>query len=239
MARPSVQQMSWFAPTCHHCHSPSTTTRFDVVVADGPSFVFGVGWLCDVCHGRTLELCSVGPRELTPDSCLNCGASRVNASGQLVSACRKCGAEHDEIVARVREHCGLPPLAAKMRALGDRGLYRVAFDAVHLRLAAESADIEALATKAKLLIDVHRPEQAVPLLRRVIVFGGPDQISTPIQRGAKIDIALANSGQHQITRRSRRGSSRPMAGPSTRIALSCYSNSGADATRSRRSTPAW
>lgn len=181
--------MSWSAPNCPHCHA--SPTRFEAAVAYGPSFAFALGWVCPICRGRTLELASIGPDEtLAPEGCLNCGASRANPSGQVDDRCSACGAEHQLLVDRVRERCGLPPCTQKIRALRDLGLHRVAFNAVLLQLQAKLDDVEALHTKAKLLIDVHRPEQAVPLLRRVLPLGAPAD--------AQIDlgVALAESGQH-------------------------------------------
>ena len=140
------------------------------------------------CHGRTLELCSIGPGAVTPGCCLNCGVPRKDA------LCRACGAEHERLVARVREHCGLPPCTDKIRALRKLGLYRLAFNAVLLRLLANPDDVEALATKAKLLIDVHRPGQAVPVLRRMLSLGGQSRSSTEAE--IHLGIALAEAGQH-------------------------------------------
>jgi hypothetical protein len=165
--------MSWSAPHCHHCHARSST-RFDDLLPCGPSFGLTVCWICQVCHGLTFDLCTIGPDALAPDGCLNCGVSRVNTSGELEDRCGECGAEHQQLVTRVREHCELPPRIDKIRALRHRGLYRVAFNALLLRLQTNPNDVEALATKGQLLIDVHRPEQAVPLLRRVMSLDVPD-----------------------------------------------------------------
>jgi tetratricopeptide (TPR) repeat protein len=182
--------MSWSAPHCHHCHA-SSPTRYENTVAYGPSFAFAVGWLCHACRGRTLELCTIGPAAATPERCLNCGGSRINASGQLDDRCDACDASHQALVARVQAHCELPPRADKINALRDLGLYRVAFNAVLLRLQANPDDIEALAIKAKLLLDVHRPAQAVPLLRQIMALDP--------QPDAHIDlgVALAESGHYQ------------------------------------------
>jgi Tfp pilus assembly protein PilF len=128
-------------------------------------------------------MCTIGPDTPTPDCCLNCGATRTS------DRCSECGVEHQVLVDRVREHCELPPRTDKILALRDRGLFRLAFNAVALRRLADPNDLEALTARAKLLTDVERPEQAVPLLRRVIALGG--------QAEAEIDlgVALANSGQ--------------------------------------------
>ncbi|PRP94277.1 tetratricopeptide repeat protein [Enhygromyxa salina] len=181
--------MSWNPPICHHCHASST--RFETTVPHGPPFAFGVGWICSVCRGRTLELCTVGPEPDDPSCCLNCGAAAVTASDEPRVPCRECGADHQLLVARVREHCGLPPCTEKIRALRASGLHRVAFNAVLLQLRANPDDPEALHTKAKLLVDVHRPEQALPLMRRVVSLGGS------LDAQVDLGVALADSGHHQ------------------------------------------
>ena len=178
--------MSWSAPKCHHCSvSP---TRFQATLRYGPSFAFGIDWVCPACHGRTLELCPIGPSVPTPGCCLNCGSPQV---GERCSACK---VDHQQLLDRVAEHCELPPCTDKIRALRGLGLHRVAFNAVLLRLLANPDDVEALATRAKLLIDVHRPEQAVPVLRRVLSL--PARAQTHTEAEIDLGVALAENGQH-------------------------------------------
>ncbi|KIG17689.1 tetratricopeptide TPR_2 [Enhygromyxa salina] len=156
--------------------------------------MFGVRWRCPVCCGRTVELCMIGPPPSAHACCLNCGAARPPASAEP-QPCGECSVDHQQVLARVREHCELPPRTAKIRALRARGLYRLAFNAVAIQLQHNPDDPEALHTKAKLLVDVKRPEQAVPLLRQVMALGGPpaDRPEVAIDLG----VALAESGEHE------------------------------------------
>jgi tetratricopeptide (TPR) repeat protein len=134
-----------------------------------------------------LELCPTGVDDPRPGGCLNCGAV-IDASG----TCRECEVERSELVDRVHAHCGAPPQLDAIEDVAEQGLFRLAFNAVDLRLEGQPDDPATLVSKAKLLTKVHRPENAVPLLRRAIERG----VEIP---GVDIDlgVALANSGRHE------------------------------------------
>src|SRR5690606_12912641 len=106
--------------------------------------------------------------------------------------CPACGVDRPALIERVHAHCGSPPQLDAIADLIDRGLFRVAFNAVDLRLEQAPNHPPTLALKAKLLTEVERPAAAVPLLRRALDLGLDDP-------GVSIDlgIALARSGCHQ------------------------------------------
>jgi predicted amidophosphoribosyltransferase len=108
-----------------------------------------------------LELIPLGPTRPRPGHCLNCD-DRLDAAGR----CPDCKMKHQQLVARVHEHCGLPPQIERIQALRDQGLYRVALNAVHLRLQTNPDDVEALALCGRLLLELHRPAPAVAFLHR-------------------------------------------------------------------------
>lgn len=145
------------------CHSP---TRFDAPVPHGPHFTCGLAWTCDACQIDVLELIPHGPAQPRFGHCLNC-------DGKLdgIAECTDCGVHPRELVERVRRHCGLPPRIDAIEALRESGLYRVALNAVHLRLLADPDDVEALALCGRLLLELHRPAPALPFLRRAAALG--------------------------------------------------------------------
>jgi tetratricopeptide (TPR) repeat protein len=158
--------------------------RFDSPVPDGPPFTGGLSWICNACEASVLELILLGPARPQPGHCLNCDAVLGNAD-----VCGECEVSHQELVERVREHCGLPPEATKIRALRELGLYRVALNAVHLRLLTNPDDHEALALCGRLLQDLHRPGSAVPFFRRAVALGAEADVQV------NLGAALADSGK--------------------------------------------
>jgi tetratricopeptide (TPR) repeat protein len=172
--------MSWSAPLCPHCHSPS---RFEAPVPDGPDFACGLAWRCDACELELLELIPHGPAHPRPGHCLNCD-HRLDARG----CCPDCKVEHRQIVERVQQHCGLPPQIEKIEELREVGLFRVALNAVHLRLQANPADVEALALCGRLLHGMHRPVAGISFFRRALALEA--DVDVQIHLGA----ALADSG---------------------------------------------
>jgi tetratricopeptide (TPR) repeat protein len=132
-------------------------------------------------------MCPTGVDDPRPGGCLNCGA-RVDASG----CCPACGVDRAKLIERVHAHCGSPPQLEAVRELAEQGLFRVAFNAVDLRLEQLPNDAPTLVIKAKLLTEVQGADQAVPLLRRAIELGGE-------QPGVAIDlgVALAGCGRYE------------------------------------------
>ena len=177
--------MSWSAHACKACQHP--ITRFHGPIPFGPPFACAIVWLCAKCHARNVELCAIGPDEPKPGHCLECDVP-LEPDGR----CSECELEHRELVARVHARCGDPPQIDAIRALQGEGLYRLAFNAVHLRLQADPDDVDALVTKAKLLTEALRPAQAVPILRRVLAGPHPDPAIA-----VDLGVALANSGDDQ------------------------------------------
>ncbi|MFO7563680.1 MAG: tetratricopeptide repeat protein [Enhygromyxa sp.] len=177
--------MSWSPPQCPECSSFST--RFERVMPFGPPDLYGLYWECESCRSRVLELCPTGVDDPRPGGCLNCGAA-VDASGR----CPDCGVERPQLLERVHAHCGSPPQLDAVEALIDQGLFRLAFNTVDLCLEQRPDDPPVLALKAKLLLEVQRPERAVPLLRRAL-DRGLDEPSARINFG----IALSRSGRQQ------------------------------------------
>jgi tetratricopeptide (TPR) repeat protein len=181
--------MSWSAPSCPHCHSPS---RFDAPVPDGPDFTCGLAWRCDACGLELIELIPHGPAHPRPGYCLNCDHP-LDERG----VCPDCEVDHQQIVERVRAHCGLPPQIEKIEDLRDLGLFRVALNAVHLRLRLrlrlrlqeDPNDVEALALCGRLLHGMHRPAAGIPFFRRAVALGA--DLDVQIHLGA----ALADSGK--------------------------------------------
>jgi tetratricopeptide (TPR) repeat protein len=177
--------MSWSPPQCPECSSPAT--RFESAVPHGPPRAFGLYWVCERCRGRVLELCPPGVDDPRPGGCLNCGAA-IDASG----ICGECGVERPVLVARVHAHCGAPPQLEAIEQVAEQGLFRLAFNAVDLRLEQLPNDAPTLVAKAKLMTAVERPAEAVPLLRRAIELG-VDEPGIDIDLG----VALAHSGRHE------------------------------------------
>lgn len=177
--------MSWSPPKCPHCSSPST--KLESTVPHGPPDVFGVYWECERCNGRVVELCPAGVDDPRPGGCLNCGAP-VDASGR----CPECGVDRAQLIARVHAHCGAPPRLETISELAEQGLFRVAFNAVDLRLEQRLDEPRTLVEKAKLLIEVQRAAKAVPLLHRAIEL----EVDDP---GVEINLgrALAGCGRHE------------------------------------------
>ena len=177
--------MSRSAHACKACQHP--ITRLLPPIPSGPAFACAIVWLCPKCRTRNVDLCAPGPDEPKPEHCLECDVP-LEPDGR----CSECELDHAELVARVHARCGDPPTIAAIRALRDEGLYRLALGAVELRLQADPSDADALVTKAKLLTEVHRPAEAVPILRRVLAGSCPEP-TVAIDLG----VALANSGQDQ------------------------------------------
>lgn len=144
--------------------------------------MFGLYWECQRCGGRVLELCPTGVDDPRPGGCLNCGAA-VERDGR----CPECKVSRPEALARVHAHCGSPPQLAAVRELSERGLFRVAFNAIDLLLEQRPNDPAALRAKGKLLSEVQRHEQAVPLLRRALDLG----LKEP---GVEIELGIALAG---------------------------------------------
>lgn len=211
--------MSWSPPQCPSCSNPST--RFESTTPHSPPEAFGLYWECDRCNTRVLELCPMGVDDPKPGGCLNCGA-QVDADG----CCPACGVVRAHVLERVHAHCGSPPRLEAVRDLIDEGLFRVAFNAVDLRLEQQPNDAPTLIAKGKLLIEVCRAERAVPLLRRAIELGG--RVS-----GVEIDLgrALAGSGRYEEAIASYEGALTHETDPTRRaVALSniggCLSSLG-------------
>lgn len=177
--------MSWSPPQCPECSSFST--RFERALAFGPPDLFGLYWACERCRARVLELCPTGVEDPRPGGCLNCGAA-VDSSGR----CPACGVDRGRLVEQIHAHCGSPPQLDEVRDLAEQGLFRLAFNAVDLRLEQAPDDPAALAVKALLLIDVCRHAQAVPLLRRAIELGHEDPGQV-----INLGVALSGSGRHK------------------------------------------
>ncbi|PRQ03070.1 Photosystem I assembly protein Ycf3 [Enhygromyxa salina] len=175
--------MSWSAPNCPHCPSPSPLT-FEQPVDYGPSSHFCLGWVCERCKNKVLQLNPMGPSEPRPGVCLSCDRGELDDAGR----CRHCAQLHAQLVTQVERECELPAQAEQILALRERGLYRLAFHAVDLRLVANPDDPEALALKGKLLVAVDRPEPAKPILRRAIELGADPEAQL------NLGIALANTG---------------------------------------------
>ncbi len=177
--------MSWNPPRCPHCSS--TSTRFEGAVPFGPPGAYGLYWQCERCRLRVLELCPTGLDDPRPGNCLNCGAA-PDADG----ICPECEADRGAMIARVHALCGSPPRLESLAALAEQGLFRVAFNAVDLLLEQDPDDPAVLEAKAKLLCEVERPGEAVPLLRRAL-----ERDVEPRPSAIDLGVALANSGQHE------------------------------------------
>lgn len=211
--------MSWSPPQCPQCSS--FATRFDRALTSGPPNLYGLYWECQRCHAQLLELCPGGVDNPRPGGCLNCGDS-VDADGH----CHECGVDRPVVLERVHAHCGSPPRLETFAELGERGLFRVAFNAVDLCLEQAPDDPRLLLAKAKLLIEVQRPLAAEILLRRAIELGVDDD-------GAQVNlgIALAHSGRQQEAIRVYEGLLVGESDPSRRAVLlsnigGCYSALG-------------
>jgi tetratricopeptide (TPR) repeat protein len=209
--------MSWIPTRCPTCHNP---TRFIDTTAEGPDWAGALEWRCDACDLRVLELIPIGCPDTRPGDCLNC-LTRLLPSG----VCPACAVVHEELVTRVHEHCGSPPQLERIDALRDTGLYRVAINALQLRLQADARDHEALSLYGRLLLDLHRPQPAVKLFRRALELGSSS--------GAlfSLGVALANSGRpREAIEVYRRYLAAYPNDPSRPIALSniggCYSALG-------------
>ena len=135
-----------------------------------------------------LELCSTGVDSPAPGGCLNCGA-RLGADGEAGS-CPDCGVRPAELIARARDRCGDPPELARIRELANLGLFRLAFNAIDLRLAHQPHEPASLIAKAQLMTAVQRPARAIPLLHRAVELG-----VAPRQIAIELGVALANSGR--------------------------------------------
>lgn len=175
--------MSWNPPNCPQCQTP---TRFESPTRERPNSAAALAWTCHSCELRVLELIPLGVPDAEPGDCLNCG-ERLGADGR----CPDCGVEHERLVARVRELCSLPPQAAAIEPLRERGLYRVALNAVDLRLQHDPRDAEALSLRGKLLLDLLHPAAAVPIFRRALAAGAEPGVTI------NLGVALADSGRRR------------------------------------------
>lgn len=118
----------------------------------------GVSWLCPRCDKRSLDLCPMHTDLPTPGMCLNCATPIADGGG-----CLACGVDRPPLVAAITEACGSPPNLAAALALIDRGLIRLAANAIDLRLELVPDDADTWLAKAEML-----GERGPELLRRAI-----------------------------------------------------------------------
>jgi tetratricopeptide (TPR) repeat protein len=176
--------MSWSFRKCPHCRS-SASPRFTGPVDFGPAYAYALGFCCSACNEGVLEVHGFGPNAPGPRDCLACDSGKLDLTGR----CRNCDMRHEQLRTRVRRRFGLPPRIDDLGEVHERGEHRLALHAMNLRLQADPDDVEARVTKAELMIDLLRPEQALPLLRGVLARG------THPDASIHLGIALANAGQ--------------------------------------------
>jgi tetratricopeptide (TPR) repeat protein len=118
----------------------------------------GVAWLCPRCNKRALDLCPLHAELPTPGMCLNC-ATPLEGEDR----CPACGLDRSPLVAAITAACGSPPALAAARSLIEQGLFRLAANAIDLRLEQVPDDSDAWKAKAEMLQD-----RGIDLLRRAI-----------------------------------------------------------------------
>ncbi|MFV8755213.1 hypothetical protein ACNOYE_32085 [Nannocystaceae bacterium ST9] len=189
--------MSWEPLTCGTCRIPM---RFERYGNTGIAGTVGVAWLCPRCGSRSLDVCPMHGEPPGPGMCLDCGRSLEGAE-----VCPDCGAERAGLVAAIDEACGSPPSLNAALELIDRGLIRLAANAIDLRIELVPDDSDAWLAKAEML-----GERGEAMLRRACERE-PDRLSLPIalhgllvqrkdQAGAllALDVALPlSTGPHR------------------------------------------
>jgi tetratricopeptide (TPR) repeat protein len=132
--------------------------RFERYGNVGMPGTVGVAWLCPQCDKRSLDLCPMHTELPSPGMCLNCASALEGAD-----ACLACGVARSPLVAAITDTCGAPPALAAALELIDRGLIRLAANAIDLRLEQVPDDNDTWLAKAEML-----GEHGVDLLRRAI-----------------------------------------------------------------------
>jgi tetratricopeptide (TPR) repeat protein len=161
--------MSWATYQCSQCRSPAEFAG--VAPFAGGDGLFAVAWDCAVCRTRELEICPLAPEVPRAGACLNCGTARA------ASTCPACGVEVGEIEGRVREAlAGRPPSADEAQALAERGLYRLAFNMLDLRLIDHPEDSDAWAERGRLAQTAGLYRASIEPLRRAVEGGGPARL---------------------------------------------------------------
>src|SRR5262249_23528744 len=93
------------------------------------------------------------------------------------SVCPACGVEAGEIEGRVRDALAGRPLSAdEARAVAGRGLYRLAFNMLDLRLIDHPNDSDAWAEKGRLAQTVGLYSASIEPLRRAVESGAPTRL---------------------------------------------------------------
>ncbi len=158
--------MSWAPPTCSDCQIP---TRFDRYGNAGMPGTIGVAWVCPQCDKRVLDLCPTHSELPSPGMCLNCGAPLADTS-----LCPACGVDRSALVESITAACGSPPALSAALELIDRGLIRLAANAIDLRLELVPEDNDTWLAKAEML-----GLQGEAMLRRAIARE-PDRLALPV-----------------------------------------------------------
>lgn len=147
--------MSWQPLSCSECAIPARFERYGNV---GMAGSLGVSWVCPRCGQRMLDVVPLHEGLPTPGMCLNCATPLAGAG-----ACPSCGVDRDALLPAIHAACGDPPELGAALELIDRGLIRLATNAIDLRLELEPDDGDAWLARAEML-----GERGVAWLRRAI-----------------------------------------------------------------------
>ncbi|HVI03448.1 MAG TPA: tetratricopeptide repeat protein [Enhygromyxa sp.] len=175
--------MSWEPLVCSKCE---VEAEFERVGQLTPPTSVGVSWLCRSCGARLLDVVFLGVDVPVPGACLNCGAA-VDAEGQ----CGECGVPRPWLVAAIHEHCGDPPDIIAAEQLAERGLLRLACNAIDLRLESHAHEPESWLAKAEIFRHAGLTSRMILPLERALALGAT--LDTWISLG----VTLAQSDQHE------------------------------------------
>lgn len=126
--------------------------RFERYGNAGMPNMIGVAWLCPQCDKRSLDLVPMHTELPSAGMCFNCGiAPAVGTAPAGVDPCPACGVERAPLIAAITQACGSPPTLSAALELIDRGLIRLAANAIDLRLEQVPDDSDTWLAKAEML----------------------------------------------------------------------------------------
>jgi tetratricopeptide (TPR) repeat protein len=134
--------------------------------------VYGVSWRCPDGHGRSLDVCPVGPLVPTRELCLNCGGRYESDAADV--KCGACGLSRRNCPAAlgIEQSPASDPLASASESF-RQGLFRRGLAVLNLVLRDRAAFPEAWLLKAQFLNSVGFNRSAAEMIGDALAFHEP------------------------------------------------------------------